>query len=131
MSSLSNLVRAHRFVLEEKRQKLSDLERLHGKLVRDLKLIEKTMAPPAPGGERDQGPEPTALGSSASERRRKLCHSILEVERSIEAARCEVDEAEEELRRHEQAARGRSRRDPAKEDGGWLDDRVAGRTLAV
>ncbi len=129
MSSLSNLVRAHRFVLDEKRQKLSDLERLHGKLVRDLKLVEKSMA--APDGDSDQEPGPVALGSSSGERRRKLCHSILEVERSIEAARCEVDEAEEELQRHEQAARGRSRRDPAKEDAGWLDDRVAGRTLAI
>jgi multidrug resistance efflux pump len=122
VNSLRKLVRAHRFVLDEKRQKLADLERLHDKLVRDIRSIEKS--DDTSGAAVGELPSGIGLSFTAAERRRKLCHSVVEVERSIEAARGEVEEAEVELKRHELAAANRGRDDHAKTtkgDGGWVE----------
>ena len=126
MNSLRRLVRAHRFVLDEKRQKLADLERLHEKLVRDIRSLEETGSSFAEADPAAFGESPSGIGLSvtAGERRRKLCHSVVEVERSIEASRGEVEEAEAELKRHELAVANRGRENgprSLKEDGGWAE----------
>lgn len=126
MTALNSLVRVHDWVLNEKRQKLSQLDEMADKLRNDLVLVEQDM-------ERERTIASNSLEgtvafpsfiAAALERRRRLRESIGNLEITIEAAREEVHEAFQEVKKYELARDNdtqreddkRSRRDQADMD---------------
>ncbi len=113
MSALGSLVRVHTWALNEKRQTLAGLEGLAGKLHKDLEgldvelqqeqsaatdSVEGTLAFPA-------------FVAAALERRKKLRVSIANLNLAIEAAREEVREAYQEVKKYELARDNEERRE--------------------
>jgi flagellar export protein FliJ len=113
MSALGSLVRVHTWALNEKRQKLSELEALGQKLRNDLEVLEAEL----------QQERSAATGSAegtlafppfvavALERRKKLRVSIANLDLGIEAAREEVREAYLEVKKYELARDNYERRE--------------------
>ena len=116
MTALNSLVRVHQWELDEKRQKLADLERLAEKMKTDLAAIdqayesEKALA----------GASPEAAAAfpnyamAVKQRRQKVQDSIQALEASIEAAREEVRTAFQELKKYQTAESNQQRREKAK-----------------
>ncbi len=126
MTALDQLVRLHRWTLDEKRQKLAELERFRTKLLGNIESLEAELA-------REQAaaahPEVTSFSLPAFikatiERRRKIENSIVELDRSIAEARDEITQAFQEFKKYETAhgnhlrreAQKRTRRDQAAAD---------------
>lgn len=105
MTALGNLVRLNRWVLDEKRRKLSDLQRLLDKLRGNLAALEDHVAAErAIASTSSEGA--TAYPSfvaAALDRRNKIQQSISNLEREVELAREEVGEAFRELKKYETA----------------------------
>lgn len=105
MTALGELVRISRWQLDEKRRKLTDLERLGDRLRADLQKLqdgiaaEQELAQANPEARRDF---PAFLEAELS-RRERLQRSIQDVEREIETARDDVAEAFRELKKYELA----------------------------
>lgn len=116
MTALNSLVRVHQWELDEKRQKLADLERLVEKMKSDLAGIdqafesEKVLA--------GASPEAAAAfpnyAAAVKLRRQKVQDSIQALEASIEAAREEVRTAFQELKKYQTAESNQQRREKAK-----------------
>ncbi len=116
MSALGSLVRVHTWALNEKRQTLVGLEELADKLHGDLEDLEA-------GLQREQS---AATGSiegtiafpafvaAALERRKRLRVSIANLDLGIEAAREEVREAYQEVKKYELARDNDERREQDK-----------------
>jgi flagellar export protein FliJ len=111
VKGLPNLIRLHRWHLDERRKNLVELERLAAELRGQRRQIDE-----------DLEAEKTVAGSSVEagmtygdyvkamiERREKLGHSIAEVEKQIERASEEVMEAFQEVKRYELAQAHRER----------------------
>lgn len=126
MTALDQLVRLHRWTLDEKRQKLAELERFRTKLLGNIEALEAELAREQAAAAR---PEVTSFSLPAFikatiERRRKIEDSIAEVDRSIAAARDEITQAFQEFKKYETAhgnhlrreAQKRTRRDQATDD---------------
>ena len=105
MSALNSMVRVHRWILDEKRQKLGDLERLTDKMREDLARLDEDI-------ERERliakasyeaGSSYSAFVVAAKQRRKKLEHSLENLEREVGLARQEVGEAFQELKQFETA----------------------------
>ena len=96
MSALEGLLRVHRWILEERRQRLSDLEAFADKLRGELAALERHM---------------TAAGGLPARddvtRRTKLLASIAELEREVQVARDDLKETYEDIEQAEQAERAR------------------------
>ncbi len=105
MSSLESLIRLHRWVLDEKRNKLVGLERLQDRMQQDMRSIESAME--REGQAASANPEMAvsypAYIASVLDRRKNLLSSIAELERSVEDARNEVAEAYQDFKRYETA----------------------------
>jgi len=105
MSGLANLVRVHQWILDEKRQSLAGLQQLFDRMSDDLEIMEEQL-----GAEREAAGK-TLDGAlafqtfipAALERRDKLRRSIANLEEEIEAARDEVGEAFQELKKYQSA----------------------------
>lgn len=111
MTVVENLLRLHRWQLEERRRYVTELESLAERLRTDARWltaeIDARAAMPDPSGEIDLGDHP--LGRRLIERRRKLENSIAEIEAQIADAHAAVAAAEQEVGIYELAAsQGRS-----------------------
>ncbi len=113
MSALGSLVRVHTWALNEKRQTLAGLEKLAEKLRHDLEVLEAEL-----GQERSAATDSIegtiafpAFVAAALERRKRLRVSIANLELAIEAAREEVREAYQEVKKYELARDNHERRE--------------------
>ena len=105
MTALGSMVRVHRWILDEKQQKLAEIERFCDRMRQDLEKLDENLA-----SERDaaaRSPDGTFAFASfiaaALERRRRLVDSITNLEREADLARDEVGEAFRELKKYEMA----------------------------
>ena len=110
MSIAENLLRLHRWQLDERRRHLAELESLGARLRADLERLTAHIDEDARirqrAGQDIAAPRP--FGEQLAERRNKLDRSIGEIETQITEARAEVTAAESELGRHELAAAHRA-----------------------
>lgn len=105
MSALGSLVRVHTWALNEKQQTLSGLEALGEKLRNDLEGLEAELRQEQSAA--TASIEGTiafpAFVAAALERRKRLRVSIANLDLAIEAAREEVREAYQEVKKYELA----------------------------
>jgi flagellar export protein FliJ len=105
MTPFDSLVRISRWHLDEKRQKLAELERLADRLRGDLRRLDEGIAAEQKLAEKDDmalRAYPAYLEAELN-RRQRLEKSIADVEQEIEAAREEVNDAFRELKKYELA----------------------------
>lgn len=105
MTALGSMVRVHNWILDEKRQKLGDIERFVDKLKDDLRRLDESVE-----AEREAAAQSSEAGATFSvfiaaalKRRAKLLETIENLERECELARDEVQEAFQELKKYEVA----------------------------
>jgi len=105
VSALNSLVRVHSWALDEKRQKLAELDRLADKLRDDLVALEQEMSreQTAASGSIEGSIAFPAFVAAALERRKRLRQSIANIELACEAAREEVNQAFQEMKKFELA----------------------------
>jgi flagellar protein FliJ len=117
LTALDQLVRLHRWTLDEKRQKLADLERFRSKLLDNIEALEAELTREQAAAERSTLASFSlpAFIKATVERRRKIEGSIAEVDRSIAAARDEIAEAFQEFKRYETAHGNHLRRESQKQ----------------
>jgi len=105
MSGLENLVRVHQWILDERRQRLAGLQQLLDRMSGDLEMLEETLEAERKSAGRtlDGALAFQTFIPAALERRDKLRHSIANLEREVEAARDEVGEAFQDLKKYQSA----------------------------
>jgi len=105
VSALNSLVRVHSWALDEKRQKLAELDRLADKLRADLLALEQelTQEQAAASGSAEGSIAFPAFVAAALERRKRLRQSIANIELACDAAREEVNQAFQEMKKFELA----------------------------
>lgn len=113
---MNSLVRVHQWELDEKRQKLADMERLLDKLQKDLLTIgqayeaEKQIAA--------SSPEASAAfpnyADAVKQRRQRIQDSMQILSASIEASREEVRASFQELKKYQTAESNELRREEVK-----------------
>lgn len=105
MTAYNSLIRITRWHLDEKRQKLAELERLADRLRGDLQRLDEGIAAEQQLAETDDMARRAypAFLEAELDRRQRLEKSIADVEQEIEAARDEVNEAFRELKKYELA----------------------------
>ena len=117
MTALDQLVRLHRWNLDEKRQKLAELERLRARLLGNIETLEVELA-------REQAAAMQSDTASLSlpvyvkttiDRRRKIEDSIADVDRTIATARDEIAKAFQECKKYETAHDTHQRREALKQ----------------
>jgi len=114
MSMVENLLRLHRWQLEERRRYLSELESLAERLGADaLRLTTAN----DPGVERFDPARPVDANSASFERksverRERLEHSLAEIKAQIVEARAALAEAETEVAHYELASAQRTNAGP-------------------
>ena len=130
MSIVENLLRLHRWQLDERRRYLTELESLAERLRADIRrLIDEidtgahTLDQPAQGD-----PARCPVSRLLIERRRKLEHSVGEIQEQMVEARAAIAAAEHELQRREIAA---AQRTSALRDGAIRRPRPATGTLPM
>jgi flagellar export protein FliJ len=113
MSALGSLVRVHTWALNEKQQTLAGLEGLAEKLRKDLEGLEVEMRQEqsAATGSAEGTIAFPAFIAAALERRKKLRVSIANLDLAIEAAREEVRQAYQEVKKYELARDNHERRE--------------------
>ena len=105
MTGLANLVRLHRWILDEKRQKLVEIEQLSERFRCELEVLEQSLEAEKAEAARtlDGALAFQTFVAPALERRRTLRETVANIEREIEAARDEVGSAFQDLKRYESA----------------------------
>ncbi len=113
MTALGSLVRVHTWALDEKRQTLGGLEGMADKLRDDLENLEAELRreQTAATGSMEGTIAFPAFVAAALERRKRLRLSIANLELAIEAAREEVREAYQEVKKYELARDNHERRE--------------------
>jgi flagellar protein FliJ len=117
LTALDQLVRLHRWTLDEKRQKLAELERFRVKLLDNIEALEAELAREQAAADRSSLTSfslPSFIKATI-DRRRKIEGSIAELDRSIAAAREEITEAFQEFKRYETAHGNHLRREAQKQ----------------
>jgi len=116
VTAIDQLVRLHRWNLDEKRQKLADLERLRERLMGNIESMEANLhdEKAAAAGSDVTSITLPAFIRTTLERRKKIEESIEEVDRSIAAARDEITEAYQEFKKYETAHGNHQRREEQK-----------------
>lgn len=116
MTALDQLVRLHRWTLDEKRQKLAELERFRAKLLGNIQVLEAELLREQAAAELSQTASLSLPGfiQATGDRRRKIEDSIAEIDRSIEAAREEISLAFQEFKKYETAHGNHLRREAQK-----------------
>ena len=117
MRSMKQLVRLHRWKLNEKRLKLAELEDFALKMRQEIGRLDQMMATESRAADvsAEAAVAYPAYVSAMLERRQKLANSIAEVEASITAARDAVASEFQELKRYELALQSKERREEAKQ----------------
>ena len=118
MTALANLIRISRWHLDEKRQKLGDLERLAERLEQDLARLDEGIARERELAERDEEAQRAfpAYYQAERQRRDRINQSIADVKEQIETAREEVGEAFRELKKYEMAKANQDERDRRRQE---------------
>ena len=101
MKAIDGLIRLHRWRLDEKRLKLSELERLAGTLREEIRKLGESVATEGTIAERSSEAAYSfgTFAAAAVERRRRLERSLAEAEDQVKAASDEVAEAFRELKK--------------------------------
>lgn len=127
MSALNNLVRVHTWGLDEKRQKLAELDSYADRLREKLADLEREMDSERRAA--DASLEGTAafpaFVAAALERRRRLRESLANMEQAVELAREEVNVAYRELKKYQLAYDNHLRRaaeEAARQEQGEMDE---------
>jgi flagellar export protein FliJ len=114
--AIGNLIRLHRWTLDEKRRAVTELERLRERLQADVDALDAEIA-----AEQDAAAKTLegavaypAFVAVARQRRDKLVESLQAVEQETEQARETVQQAFEELKKYELAEANAARRLKAK-----------------
>jgi flagellar export protein FliJ len=113
MTALGSLVRVHTWALNEKRQKLVGLEELSDKMRQDIENIESELQnEQLAAADSIEGTIAfPAFAAAALERRKKLRISIANLDMAIEAAREEVREVFQEVKKYELARDNHEKRE--------------------
>ena len=116
MTAMGSLVRVHSWALNEKRQNLAGLEELADKMHQDLEHLEAELNDEqrAADGSMEGTIAFPAFVAAALERRKKLRESIADLGLAIDAARAEVREAFQEVKKYELAQEIHERREREK-----------------
>ncbi len=116
MTALSQLVRLQRWTLDEKRQKLAELERLAVRLRQELETLEDSLEAEKPkaGEGLEEARAMTSYATAVAERRRTCQQSIAGVEAEMDVARGEIEAVFQELKRYEQGLRSQQDREAKK-----------------
>lgn len=127
MKGLPNLIRLHRWRLDEKRKNLAELERLAEELRDQGRRIEEEMRAEqaAAGASTEAGFAYAAYARAVIARRAKLAASLADAKAKIAAAAVEVTESFQELKRLELAQEHRitaERQRTARLDQAVLDE---------
>lgn len=127
MSALNSLVRLHTWGLNEKRQKLAELEGYADRLRDELGALEREMETErhAAGASLEGTAAFPAFVAAALERRRRLRESVANMEHALEAAREEVNAAYRELKKYQLAYDNhllREAEETARREQGELDE---------
>lgn len=112
MSALEQLIRLHRWQLDEKRRRSADLTRLAERLRGEIAQLEAELRREQEMAAGSIELRRTFAGYASATRSRcaKLTASAREVEAELEQVREEIAEAFQELKRHEQAFSNRQAR---------------------
>ncbi len=105
MTGLANLVRLHRWILDEKRQKLVEIEQMSERFRCELGVLEQSLETEKAEAARtlDGALAFQTFIAPALERRRILRESVANIDREIEAARDDMGSAFQELKKYETA----------------------------
>lgn len=105
MTALASMVQVLRWVLDEKQQKLAELQAFVDKLTEDLNALDTDLETErkAAGQCDEAGSVFPAFVAAALDRRKKLCETIVNLGKEVEAAREDVAEAFSELKKYELA----------------------------
>ncbi len=116
MTAIESMIRVHRWVLDERRRNLADLQVFVDKLKGDLVGLDGKLEAEreAAGASPEAGLAYPAYVAAALDRRKRLCGSIADLEAQVEALREEVAEAFGELKKYELAQENNGRRNAAK-----------------
>jgi flagellar export protein FliJ len=116
VTALDQLVRLHRWTLDEKRQKLAELERFRVKLLGNIEALEADLAREQVAADRTDVTSISlpAFIKATIDRRRKIEGSIAEIDRTIAAAREEITLAFQEFKKYETAQGNHLRREALK-----------------
>src|SRR3546814_668402 len=112
VKSFASLIRLHQWQLDEKRRALAELQTLADRLEGEIQRLDAEIAAEREVAERDPGSSP-GFGlyvKSALNRRERLKQSVRQVETQIAAAREEIAEAFQDLKKFELAQEDRDRR---------------------
>ncbi len=113
---MNSLVRVHQWELDEKRQKLADMERLLEKLEKDLLTIDQAFE--AEKLIAASSPEAAAAfpnyADAVKQRRQRIQDSMQILSASIDSAREEVRASFQELKKYQTAESNELRREQAK-----------------
>lgn len=116
MTALNSLVRVHQWELDEKRQKLADMERLLDKMHSDLMTLDDAYE--AEKQVASTSPEAAAAfpnyAEAVKQRRQRMQESMEVLSASIEAAREEVRASFQELKKYQTAESNERRREEVK-----------------
>jgi len=117
VTALDQLVRLHRWTLDEKRQKLAELERFRAKMIMNIESLEAELAREQAAADRSEVTSMSlpAFIKATIDRRRKIENSIAEIDRSIAAAREEITQAFQEFKKYETAHGNHQRREALKQ----------------
>ncbi|HEV8026900.1 MAG TPA: flagellar FliJ family protein [Stellaceae bacterium] len=117
MSALDQLIRLHRWRLDELRRHLSDVEALATKLEEQRRRLdsENTREQSVAGASPEAAFAYPAYARQLIERRRKLAQSQSEALEQIAKARAALGEAFQEVKRYETAAASRLRQQQRRE----------------
>lgn len=115
MSALDQLVRLHRWSVDEKRRQIGDLQRLRVKLSEDVARLDAELAAEIEAAR--EGVELkralVAYEQVMRARRARLTMSLAEIDKEILRAQDELAESYRELKRYEQALANRTAREKA------------------
>ncbi len=122
MAALEQMVRLHRWQLDEKRRKLAQVEQLADDIRKDIEALDRELAAEeAAAKDHASAAALPAFAANCAMRRRAMEQSLAAVERSAEEVRHELHEAFREVKSYEtaiktrkaQAERHRARREQA------------------
>jgi hypothetical protein len=117
MTALDQLLRLHRWRLEEERRKMGELQRLAERLSDQIRTLDDSVEREAAATREHQTPELARAFASFADlarlRREKLARSQADVQVRIEQARESVLETYRELEKYEQAQKSREERKQA------------------
>jgi flagellar protein FliJ len=118
MKALTNLVRIHRWQLDEKRRQFAQLEKLRADLGRQEQKLADEMAAEQAAAEKAGASATTypAYLQEARNRQKRVTDSIAEVERQMLAAQQDIAEAYSEVKKYETALAHMEKREVAKRE---------------